>query len=318
MNLKEIKKRRWNIMRKNLMNRLNQQGKEVKKMKRILIIAVLCLTLGMAGAAQAFWVGSVFNGDPSVNAFVPNIMGFDWSSSGSGMANTGPAGTLNPIGSNFEFDFQASLVGVTDPTGASVTFPGLNSTFEYTLVAKVPETIVNVVPLGGGLFTGVFDVVGPGSWYLYYEKPSNNNVGAGTGFEDGHQVATGTFDFVGNQISTFTLTSGLPNISGIGSFILTGLVTPGSVDPAYLDPSLTLFDIRAEGTLNQPPLDSTTLGFFDTAGGPYARKIFDPQTEALFKADASSKFSTVVPEPSTILLLGAGLLGLVGISRRRK
>lgn len=312
-------------MKKGFSKGFNLEKKEVKEMKKILLVAVMCLVIGMAGSAQAFWVGEVYN--PNVG-MVPGIMGFDWSSSGSGAAlNLGSMGDPTHIvpGTNFDFFVQASLVGVTNSVGAAIPAftNGLNSNFEYTLVAKVPETVLFLTPIGGGLFTATFDVVGPGSWYLYYDSPTTvglkSDVPTGIGFEDGIAIASGTFNFAGTEISTFTLTSGLPNVQGIGSFILEGLVTPGSVDPFYLDPAITIFDFRAEGTLNQPPIDSTTLGFFDVAGGPYARYILgsSPNGDQAFKVDASSKFTTI-PEPSTMLLLGAGLLGLAGLGYSRK
>ena len=217
----------------------------------------------------------------------------------------------------FNFRYQANLVGVTDNNGNAISNfgNGLNSNFEYTLVATFPERVVSLTDLGGGAFNALFDVAGPGAWYMYYDSPGSggnqSNVLPGTGFEDGILAASGTFNYSGLELSSFTFAGS----QGIGSFILEGLVD--YANPLYLDPALTILDIRAEGTLNQPPLDSTTTGFFDVLGGPLSRytvnsgQIPDQQ----FKVDASSKFS--VPEPSTMLLLGSGLLGLGAYSRRR-
>ena len=75
------------------------------------------------------------------------------------------------------------------------------------------------------------------------------------------------------------------------STILWGEITPGTANPAYLDPALTIVGFRVEGTLNQPAIDSTTAAYFQSRAGegnltPF---IVGPNDTA-FKVDTSSKF----------------------------
>ena len=292
-------------MFKNLFRKQNQNVKEVKRMKKLILIVMLGLMLSIGTSTQAlaqpFWVGSVC--DPSANC-VSDVMGFDWSSSGSGVAiGMGPFGTPYAPDTPFDFYYQASLVGLTDSIGNPITFPGLNTTFEYTIAAMIPET-GTMTDLGGGLFQSIFTSQPGAIWSMYAHNGPNAVVADGTGFVDGDIVAYGTIS--PGQISTFlaNLNTGM----GIGSGILEGLVD--YANPLYLEIAELIFDFRFEGTINYPPFDSTTSQFFGPGG-----YVVQPN-DLLLKVDSSTKFS-VVPEPATLLLLGAGLLG-VGFARRKK
>jgi hypothetical protein len=297
----------------------NHRKKEATEMRKLFAASILCVILAFGATAQAFWVGSVF--DNSTASFVSNVMGFDWSSSGSGLVVGEPKGAPLTQNQTIQFLYQASLVGLTDPLGAAINFPGLKTSttagFEYTVVAQVPELAFSVTTIGG-LTQAFLTTLSGGTFALYNQAVGDANVSAGTGFNNGTLVATGTIN--PGQLTTFTgiapATPANPYGTGLGSTILEGLVT--FANPAFLDPALTIVDFRFEGQLNAPPLDSevrSTGHFFDGNDGFAVTPVAGLEQ---LKVDGSSKFSLAeTPEPSTILLLGVGLLGVAGFSRKR-
>lgn len=282
------------------------------------VVSILAGVVLLAGAAtaQAFWTGDFITPYDTISG----TQGYDWLASGSGTADIA-TNELAP-GKTFDFRYQANLVGFMLPNGnpiPGVNYPGLNTKYEITIVAKLPEIVTAVIPLGAPYpVIATFKSLTGGSFAMYYDDllDSSNvqsNVAAGTGFNDGQLIASGNF-FSGEYSSFLATAAG----NGSGSFVENAKLT--SVDDAFFDPDLMLgsifkYGFRIEGTLNQPPLESSTVRFFDGNDG-FA--IYNPATDdQLFKVDASSRF-TQVPEPSTLLLLGAGLLGLAGFSRRNR
>lgn len=276
-------------------------------MKRSLVAAALGLALS-AGAAHAEILDSF-------NLFVPGTGfvtadTFDWSSAGSGYAQGIPAaGGGIAAGTNFVFNYQANLVGLT-LGGAAVAAPGLNTTFEYTIVARFNETVID----GSAGFGDPAIFSTTGGQFGIYQSAADSVVATGTGFDNGTLVASGSID--PGQTSNFTA---FANGTGLGSAIIQGLFD--FINPAFLEEfgagtGLPLFDVRFEGTQNFPPLDSTTTGFFIGGDPVMFPDVAVVPGELLLKVDGSLKTS-VVPEPSTYLLVGMGLLGLVGYSRRR-
>src|SRR4030042_478697 len=249
-------------------------------------IFALILVISLMGVVHAdtCWIGSVYN--DTLGTFVPNVLNFDWSSSGSGNAQgIGPAGTLPQQGTTFTFRYQSYLFALQEPNGDTVSFPGLNSSFEYTLVAQIPEVVQNTTDLGGGFSTQVWQTLPGGVFYIYHDGSPNADVPNGSGFDDGVLVASGTID--PNQISTFTYITTTGN--GIGSTILFGKVN--YANPAYLNPVLTIVGFRIEGTLNYPPLDSTTAAYFKSRVGEGNLTDYSVATNDLkLKVDTSSKF----------------------------
>ena len=149
-------------------------------MKKMLFSMLLTLMVGLGvtnahAVTYPFWTGSV--ADAPGNFTATNVQGFDWSSSGSGSALGLPAGAPVVPGTDFTFNFQAELVGLTAPNGQPVNFPGLNTAFEYTLVAKIPETVRSVTLLPGpNPFPqiAIFETLAGGEWFLYYDGTPNS------------------------------------------------------------------------------------------------------------------------------------------------
>jgi hypothetical protein len=251
-------------------------------MKKFISLTLFLLLFGFSTAHAQFWTGSVFN--DTLGAKVPNVMEFDWSSSGSGNARgIGPLGAPLAVGTIFDFRYQSFLVLLTDPNGQPISFPGLNSSFEYTVVAKIPEAVISVSGT-----TAVFITLTGGEFFIYHDSTPNTNVGTGMGFDDGTLVAHGTID--AGQFSAFSQTS--PG-TGIGSTTLTGLVD--YANPGFLDPATSITDFRFEGTLNIPADDSTTAAFFLSRLGEGNFPDYSvAANDLLFKVDGSSKFSEEV------------------------
>ena len=253
-------------------------------MKRITVIVLLSLLLCSSLAyAESFWVGGVWN--DTTNNFVPNVLNFDWSSSGSGnMQGAWPVGSISTLGQSTTFRYQSYLFALQNKDGDPIAFPGLNSSFEYTVLAQVPQFVTRV-DLGFGVSQLLFLTSNGGVFYIYHDAPKNATVLSGFGFDDGILVASGTVD--PNQFSTILYNSntGL----GIGSTILLGKVN--YINAAYISPSDMIVGIRLEGTMNYPPLDSTTNAYFTGRAGegnltPYSVTSND----FALKVDTSSKF----------------------------
>jgi len=264
-------------------------------MKRLLAFILLFLTISVGkGYGETFWVGTVSDGG-SVSA--SNVMGFDWSQSGSGVA---PGGLQLAPDQVFLFRYQSQLVGLTDPIGNKVDFPGLNSAFEYTIVAQFSERVTSITPNPNNpnIVTAFFTTLDDGKFYIY-AGAANAVVATGTGFDDGTLVAEGTIN--PDQISMFT---NFGDGTGQGSFTLTGKVT--YVNPVYLNPA-TITGIRVEGTTNLPPIDSLTTAFFVGGSAVNLPAYTVGPTDLVLKVDASSKFITAPPPPGPCRVTAGGV-----------
>jgi len=292
------------------------------------------MILGTSASAYAISTNVMYSttgagsGTSSLGYDVLGINEFDWQSSGdltiqsaiivNGAATTlsayfGTPGAATGDVVTFDIHAQARLNDMLLSGGGSIApatldangSVGGNAGFEITTVLDAKETAIVTVTFGVPTLT-FFSLTGTTTWY--HDALSNSDVNSGVGFNQGVAILTGTLGLTPGKLSTFAAGTG-------GSTFLSTSIT--SYNTAYLqaDPAGNApligasFDTLVK-TIGGLQAAASSIG--DTVGQSYVVAAGDQS----FKADANSQFESV-PEPGTLFLLGAGLLGLGGLARRK-
>jgi hypothetical protein len=287
--------------------------------------------LALGAVATAGWSLAASAAQTNVNVYddsgaliQANVTAFDWAEFGSGVAKgVGPFGTPLFTGQNFEFLYQSNLVNMDGvvPAGLVTTANGGTiggaSDFQFTIVAKIQETVAGFVAVGNTQ-TAVFQPIG-GTISIFYDDGGLANTQArtsnGTGFDDGTEIAR--FTLTGG-VSNFTaVIDADPNGSGSAQLDFNVLAALDFANPAFLQGVLAaVMDLHFDSNLNYPAGTSATSAFHIGGSGFYPDYAV-AGNDIVFKVDGSNTFTTQVPEPATLGLLGAGLLGICAALRRR-
>ena len=257
---------------------------------------------------------AVING--SVNAGITTFASWVAAANASLIAGNAGANTVS-----FSIFAQTRLNDLLNQAGGSLPAPGTldkngavggDAGFEITAALNAVESARMIAP-GVLQFTGI-----SGTYSFFFDNSPNSDVILGTGFINGTTPA-GTAFLSGNVVGTTgtaTFTGGLFS----GNSLLTNTIT-------FFDPTVIKADPASNGPLIGSSFD-TLIKLANVAGGEAQVGVggtigLTPYTvlaaDLRLKADANSAFSArPIPEPGTMLLAGAALMGLAACGRRRK